>query len=194
MCWSSTRVICVEPYQRMSCISIIGIRIDHWVNARLPGLKNSVYADIVGGRDAANRGLAPKARHARVHSALCGKLHQYQRPPRSHGPGSERPQHSASAGSSSQGVAELHGTTLPPPQQIAAKPTKRDSAERRQLTVMFCDWWVLRRCRRGWIPRTYGGLSMPITGAARSWLSATAASSPSTWVTVFSPISATPSA
>ena len=34
ICWSSTRLICVEPYQRMSCISIIGVRIDHLVNAR----------------------------------------------------------------------------------------------------------------------------------------------------------------
>jgi SAM domain (Sterile alpha motif) len=35
-------------------------------------------------------------------------------------------------------IAELDGTALPPP-QIAAEPTQRESAERRQLTVMFCD-------------------------------------------------------
>jgi len=36
-------------------------------------------------------------------------------------------------------IAELHGTAAPQAQQIAAEPTQRDSAERRQLTVMFCD-------------------------------------------------------
>jgi class 3 adenylate cyclase len=35
-------------------------------------------------------------------------------------------------------IAELHGTALPPA-QIAAVPTKEDLAERRQLTVMFCE-------------------------------------------------------
>ena len=35
-------------------------------------------------------------------------------------------------------IAEIRGTALPPP-QIAGEPTQRDSAERRQLTVMFCD-------------------------------------------------------
>ena len=36
-------------------------------------------------------------------------------------------------------IAERQGTSLSPPQQIAAEPTQQDPAERRQLTVMFCD-------------------------------------------------------
>jgi transposase InsO family protein len=47
ICWSSTRLICVEPYQRMSCILIIGVRIDHWVSAR-PASPLCVSFDLEG--------------------------------------------------------------------------------------------------------------------------------------------------
>jgi hypothetical protein len=41
------RLICVEPYQRMSCISIIGVHIDHLVNAR-PASPLCVSFDLEG--------------------------------------------------------------------------------------------------------------------------------------------------
>jgi hypothetical protein len=46
-CFSSTRLIRVEPYQRMSCIPIIGVRIDHLVNAR-PASPLCVSFDLEG--------------------------------------------------------------------------------------------------------------------------------------------------
>jgi hypothetical protein len=59
--------------------------------------------------------------------------------------------------------------------------TTAASAERRQLTVMFCDLVGSTACRLGSTPRTCGASLAPITAAARNWSSAMVASSPSIW-------------
>jgi hypothetical protein len=93
---------------------------------------------IVSGRDATNCGVAQKTRHVRVHGTLC-------REP-------DRPFHLTDQHLEKLGVAlgdrlkilrairELSGTAVTVAQPTTeAAPLTQHGAERRQLTVMFCD-------------------------------------------------------
>jgi SAM domain (Sterile alpha motif) len=85
--------------------------------------------------------------------------------------------------------------------ETAAKPatsvppqTSPDTAERRQLTVMFCDLVGSTVMSPGSIPRICAGSSALIITAAQTRSRALGGSSPNTWATACSPISATPQA
>ena len=51
-----------------------------------------------------------------------------------------------------------------------------DRAERRQVTVMFSDWWAQRRSRPAWTLKTCARSFRPIRSASRRPCSASAAS------------------
>ena len=89
------------------------------------------------------------------------------------------------------------GATKPPAADEATTPaapsiTPQDRAERRQVTVMFCDLVGSTALSTSSIPKTCGRSLPLITGAPPKWSSATAASWPSTWATGCWPISAIP--
>ena len=88
-------------------------------------------------------------------------------------------------------IAGLAEAVSAPPKTAAAPITKpEDAAERRQLTVMFCDLVGSTALSAGSIPRTCARSSAPIRTHARARLRVTTASSPSSWAMGCWPISA----
>ena len=88
-------------------------------------------------------------------------------------------------------IASL-GTTETAPKPAAPVPpqTSPDVAERRQLTVMFCDLVGSTAMSARLDPEDMGEIIGFITAAAPRGSIATVASSPNTWATACSPISA----
>ena len=81
---------------------------------------------------------------------------------------------------------------VPPTADAPVPPgAPADAAKRRQLTVMFCDL-VGSTALSAPIRRTCGRSSAPIRTPARAWWRATTDSSPNSWATGCSPISASP--
>ena len=61
-----------------------------------------------------------------------------------------------------------------PSAPMATEPTRRDEAERRQLTIMFCDLVGSTALSRGSTPRTYASDHRRLSPLLhKSWLSAT---------------------
>ena len=77
-------------------------------------------------------------------------------------------------------IRELSKTGSEPPQP---EPRSQDTAERRQVTVMFSDLVGSRHSRPGWIPKTSARSSQPIKSASPTPCSVSAASWRSTWAT-----------
>ena len=86
------------------------------------------------------------------------------------------------SGRSAELTAVAQGTRVEPP--------AHDAAERRQLTVMFCDLVGSTALATRLDPRTCARSSRSITSAAPRSSSAAAASSPNTWAMGCWPISA----
>jgi hypothetical protein len=78
----------------------------------------------------------------------------------------------------------------PAPEGAAAPaiPAPELQAERRQLTVLFCDLVGSTALSAGWIRRICARSLAPITAASPGSSAAAAALSPSTWATACSPI------
>ena len=60
-----------------------------------------------------------------------------------------------------------------------------DRAERRQVTVMFSDWWARRRCQSAWTLKTFARSFRPTRSVSQRPCSASVGSWPSTWATAF---------